>query len=228
MTSRSKIVSSASGRRLTGLQSEFVSQYLGPCRFNARRAAEAAGYLASNQHSFESIGSENLSKPIIRAAIDEHFRLSRMSAQECLTELSKLARGDGKDQIKALALLSQHHGLLNGRGSIDVNKLDADISSEIDTIEDKMKALAELMGVSVEEIDETLPEQIPKQREEPQVQIIIPPSRRLQPAAIERMMADVIDVEPALPEVFCRHGNPVGKCFTFELGREYCTSWRAD
>jgi phage terminase small subunit len=105
-----------SNSRLTGKQAAFVNAYLGEARFNATVAAKRAGYRANSKHSFESIGSENLRRSGIRQAIDEHFRLSRMSAEECLGELTKLARGSSKDQIRALALLSQHHGLLDGRG----------------------------------------------------------------------------------------------------------------
>lgn len=38
-----------------------------------------------------------------------------MSGQEVLTELTGLARGNSKDKLRALALLSQHHGLLDGK-----------------------------------------------------------------------------------------------------------------
>src|SRR6266700_358885 len=100
---------------LTGKQTAFIHAYLGEARFNATAAAKIAGYRATSQHSFEAIGAENLLKPEIRRVIDEHWKLSRMTAEECLAELTKLARGNGKDQIRALAILSQHHGLLDGR-----------------------------------------------------------------------------------------------------------------
>lgn len=99
---------------LTGKQASFVSYYLGEARFNATRAAELAGYNAKG-HSLEAIGSENLTRPAIRKAIEEHRRMARMSAEEVLIELTTLARGESKDKVRALALLSAHHGILDGK-----------------------------------------------------------------------------------------------------------------
>lgn len=70
--------------RLTGKQASFVDKYLGEARFNASLAAKLAGYKASSAHSFEAIGHENLSKPLVRKTIDEYFRMSRMSSDEVL------------------------------------------------------------------------------------------------------------------------------------------------
>lgn len=109
-------MSDKKSKRLTGKQASFVSYYLGEARFNATMAAEKAGYAATSKHSFEAIGSENLAKPAIRKAIDDHFRMSRMTADELLDELSSLARGNSKDKIRAIALLCQHHGILDGSG----------------------------------------------------------------------------------------------------------------
>jgi hypothetical protein len=61
-------------------------------------------------------GSENLTRPCVREAIDTYFKLSRMSSEEVLIELTKLARGDSKDKLRSLALLSSYHGLLDGAG----------------------------------------------------------------------------------------------------------------
>jgi hypothetical protein len=56
---------------------------------------------------------------------------------------------------------------------------------------------------------------------------IIPPQRRLEPAPIERMMQDVIEVEsssaPAGCEdtpqpILCRHGYRAGECIVIECG----------
>lgn len=104
-------------KRLTGKQASFVDKYLGEARFNASLAAKLAGYKATSKHSFEAIGSENLAKSRIRKTIDEYFRMSRMTADEVLNELSELARGSSKDKIRALALLSSHFGILDGAGA---------------------------------------------------------------------------------------------------------------
>lgn len=225
---------------LTGKQAAFINAYLGPARFNATVAAKLAAYRATSRHSFEAIGSENLTKPAIRAAIDEHFRLSRMSGEEVLVELTKLARGSSKDQIKALALLSQHHGLLDGRPFVDQRELDRQleaeidkihagyqeqarkINEEIDDVKRKVKHTNDSFHLVISNVREEFVNDPPGLRaldrlleyfdaciegKEPpikaedipakpaKVEVIIPPSRRLQPATVERLMADVIEVE---------------------------------
>ena len=117
---------------LTGKQAAFVHAYLGEARFNATVAAKLAGYRATSKHSFESIGSENLTKPGIRRVIDDYFKLSRMSAEEVLIELTTLARGNSKDKIKALALMSQHHGVLDGRYEAHKSLLEEEKKREYD------------------------------------------------------------------------------------------------
>ncbi len=62
----------------------------------------------------QAIGSENLTRPGIKQAIDDYFASATVSAEETLQELAKLARGNSKDKIRALALLASHHGLLDG------------------------------------------------------------------------------------------------------------------
>lgn len=71
-----------SGRRLlcvepmaAGLspkQQAFIAAYIGPARLNATEAARIAGYQGS-ANTLKSVGSENLAKPDIKAAIDEHL-----------------------------------------------------------------------------------------------------------------------------------------------------------
>lgn len=56
----------AAQRNLTPKQEAFVAAYLGDCRFNATKAAIAAGY---SPHTAAFIGAENLKKPQIQTAI---------------------------------------------------------------------------------------------------------------------------------------------------------------
>ena len=74
---------------LTDKQRVFVEHYLA-C-WNAAEAARRAGYSAD---SARSIGSENLTKPDIRAAIARRLAELAMGADEVLARLSDLARGD--------------------------------------------------------------------------------------------------------------------------------------
>ncbi len=69
-------------------QKRFVEEYL--VDFNATQAAIRAGYSPKTAYS---IGNENLKKPEISAAIEAR----KMSAEEALTRLSDIARGDIKD-----------------------------------------------------------------------------------------------------------------------------------
>jgi phage terminase small subunit len=76
---------------LSNKQQEFVKQYL--IDFNATQAALRAGY---SEKSAYSIGWENLRKPEIIAAI----RDQAMSAEEVLSRLSDMARGDIADLME--------------------------------------------------------------------------------------------------------------------------------
>jgi len=73
---------------LSKKQSAFVELYL--THWNATKAAILAGY---SERSARSIGSENLTKPDIQAAIQARLAELTMSADEVLTRLTQHARG---------------------------------------------------------------------------------------------------------------------------------------
>lgn len=229
---------------LTGKQKSFVSFYLGEACFNASLAAKLAGYRASSRHSFESIGSENLTRPGIGAAIDEYFKQSHVSPEEVLRELAILARGNSKDKIRALALLSQHHGLLDSAqwrhtasGPVQINvvyeqELDKNIDEElveyraqVETDITELNRKGHLVYEQAKSKFVDKPDVLafcayyeallkggqPPEEEKPPVEVeIIPPSRRLQPAAVERILrsyeAVVLEVA-ALREHDCDPGD---------------------
>jgi phage terminase small subunit len=212
--------------RVTGKQRAFVTAYVGEANFNATGAAKLAGYRATSEHSFESIGSENLQRPAIKEAIDLHFqKISPVSAEECLTELASLARGSSKDKIRALALLSQHYGLLDGRWQareeetrleVERQRIRDEVRNEV--IEECIKDIEKDLGESNREKNHQWDMVVQKYRDSPvavealhflrqvmegkasveeineaktlEVEII-PPQRRLQPAAVERIMREV-------------------------------------
>lgn len=74
--------------RMNNRQARFVEEYL--VDFNATQAAIRSGYSPKTAYS---IGHENLRKPEIAEAINAR----KMSAEEVLTRLSDIARGDIKD-----------------------------------------------------------------------------------------------------------------------------------
>lgn len=81
-------------RGLTLKQQLFVDAYLGEANGNATEAARIAGYASPRIQ-----GSENLTKPDIRAAIDSRLAQSAMSSAEVLARLSEHASGSIGDVI---------------------------------------------------------------------------------------------------------------------------------
>lgn len=73
---------------LTNKQQLFVDEYLQ--HYNATRAAIAAGY---SPKTARKIGSENLTKPDIKAEIDRALSESAMSRNEVIMRLAEQARG---------------------------------------------------------------------------------------------------------------------------------------
>lgn len=86
-------------------QLAFIEHYL-QC-YNATEAARRAGY---SERSAYSIGHENLSKPEIRAAIDDRLSLLQMQSDEVLVRLSAQARGSMADFVR-----------VNDRGEVSIN-----------------------------------------------------------------------------------------------------------
>lgn len=86
---------------LTNKQRLFVEHYL-TC-LNAAEAARRSGYSAKSAYA---IGSENLTKPEIKAAIDERLQEAAMSADEVLRRLADHARGTLEDFISGQALIA--------------------------------------------------------------------------------------------------------------------------
>jgi PBSX family phage terminase large subunit len=81
---------------LTDKQRVFVEEYL-TC-WNATEATRRAGY-SGNDDTLRSIGSENLTKPNIRAFIDQRLKEKAMSADEVLARLADHARASLDDFV---------------------------------------------------------------------------------------------------------------------------------
>ena len=77
--------------RFTDKQKAFINHYL--ICLNATESAEKAGY-KGNYDTLRSVGSENLSKPNIRAEINKRLSKLTMSANETLKRVSDIASGD--------------------------------------------------------------------------------------------------------------------------------------
>jgi phage terminase small subunit len=87
--------SRAAEAKLRAKQQAFVEFYLQS--WNAADAARKAGYSA---RSARSIGAENLTKPDIRALIDERLAKMEMGSDEVLARLSDMASSTMADFIK--------------------------------------------------------------------------------------------------------------------------------
>ena len=118
--------------KLTPKQELFVDAYVGKAKGNATEAARIAGYKGS-KHTLQSVGAENLSKPVISQAVQKRLATAKKtcSADEVLAELTTVALApwkdfcqvemDGgqvvgatlllKDKLKALELLGKFHKL---------------------------------------------------------------------------------------------------------------------
>lgn len=75
--------------RLTMKQRRFIEAYL--ISGNATAAAKAAGY---SERTAAEQGHDNLRKPHIAAVIKRRFEANHMTADEALSRLAEMARGD--------------------------------------------------------------------------------------------------------------------------------------
>jgi phage terminase small subunit len=106
-------------RKLTPKQERFVSEYL--IDLNATKAAIRAGY---SGNTAQRIGSENLSKPLISAAIqkakDERSKRTEINQDYVLQGLKREAEREGEDsshsaRVAALTQLGKHLGMFKER-----------------------------------------------------------------------------------------------------------------
>lgn len=134
--------------RLTNKQAAFVEHYLS-C-WNGAKAARRAGY---SQKTAREIARQNLTKPLIREAIDARLETLKMGSDEVLSRLSEMARADIGD---FLVLNTQDIGIgsitsiaLNARAFQEKGYLVKSIKDTKDgihfTMHDSMRAL-ELIG----------------------------------------------------------------------------------
>ena len=127
-------------RPLNDRQNAFISEYL-QC-WNATQAALKAGYSAKTAYS---IGSENLKKPEIRAAIEQRLTEMAMSANEALARLAEQARADMTDFVNEQGFIdlkkAQEHGKMHLIKKITNN--DRGISIEL---HDSQSALVRILN----------------------------------------------------------------------------------
>lgn len=130
-------------QKLTQKQQRFVDEYI--ISGNATQAAIKAGY---SKKTAQQMGAENLTKPVVKAAIDErnaqiesHKIATMTDVMEYLTsvmmgkETEAVATAKGvyndvpvgaKDRIKAAELIGKRHGAWTDRKEVSGN-LDIDI-----------------------------------------------------------------------------------------------------
>lgn len=146
---------------LTPKQEAFINEYF-QC-WNATQAAIRAGY---SEKTARSIGAENLTKPDIQDAIRARMSEVAMSANEVLSRLTEIARGDMGDFIDDNSL-SVNIKAAQAKGKMPLVKkvkyvTRVEDDSQTDTVEfelyDKLKAielLGKIHGMFVNNIDVT-------------------------------------------------------------------------
>lgn len=150
--------------KLTEKQKRFCDEYL--IDLNATRAAIAAGY---SENSAKVIGSENLTKPNVKAYIDarmEEKRKTTIATQdEVLAYLTSVLRGESqgaevvvegkgdgfsearefnkkpseKERMKAAELLGKRYGTFTERIKVDVDKEKESALKNLQSIADQME-----------------------------------------------------------------------------------------
>lgn len=132
---------------LTKKQKRFIDEYL--IDLNATQAAIRAGY---SPGTAQQIGSENLSKPVIRARIDkaiaERSKRTGVNADRVIMELAKIAFVNAEDVIDMDTATVKEGALPEDTAAIQSVKLktfgEDGLEREI-KMADKLKAL-ELLG----------------------------------------------------------------------------------
>ena len=128
---------------LTLKQSLFIEAYLGECAGNGVAAARSAGY-AGNDNTLHAVAHENLRKPAIAARVGERLAQAMMSADECMAEISAIARQplhdtvkvkrNGRDEVidahldpmaklRALELVGNYYGLFKSRNDLPTEEV---------------------------------------------------------------------------------------------------------
>lgn len=85
--------------KLTTRQRRFVEAFCGKSRFIAVNAAREAGY-QGDYFTLAVVGSENLKKPNIKAAIKELLDTNAATPEECLARVTQRARGTAANLFK--------------------------------------------------------------------------------------------------------------------------------
>lgn len=135
---------------MTAKQKRFCEEYL--IDLNATQAAIRAGY---SPETAKSVGSENLTKPDLRARIDreiaERSRRTGVSADRVVRELAKLAFVKATDIIDPVTATVRDTASEEDKACIAAVKYKASSGESSDSVEreirlcDKLKAL-ELLG----------------------------------------------------------------------------------
>lgn len=99
---------------LTEKQRRFVEFYMGQAAGNATEAARLAGY-KGNRATLQMVGLQNLSKPMIRKAIDERVEAdpaikTREDRQRFWSRMMDDKEEAARDRLKASELLGKSQG----------------------------------------------------------------------------------------------------------------------
>jgi len=139
---------------LTNKQRIFIDEYL-KC-WNATEAARRAGY-AGDSNTLAVVGYENLRKPNIADRISKRLQETTMSADEALTRLSEMARGEWGKYVTEQGDLDIIQLVQDGKGYL-VKKVKETKDGKEFEFYDAQRALVDIArahGVFVERHDVT-------------------------------------------------------------------------
>jgi phage terminase small subunit len=98
--------------KLTTKQQLFCDYYVGEARFNGTKAARLAGY---SEKTAKAIASENLTKPDVRAYIDDRLQELTLGANEVLARLTDIANGSIEDVLDEDGRFDFEAAKINGK-----------------------------------------------------------------------------------------------------------------
>ena len=132
---------------LTLKQKRFVEAYLGKANGNATEAAHLAGY-EGNRKTLTVIATQNLKKPNIRLAIDEHSRhdgsvATREERQTFLTRIMRTEHRKMNERLKAVELLCRMAGDFIEKHTVDMTVSRKEQRSEIEGFLNQISARAD-------------------------------------------------------------------------------------
>jgi phage terminase small subunit len=106
--------------KLTEKQARFVAAYVGPAKGNGTEAARMAGY-RGNAHTLQVVATENLSKPVVRQAIDRKVAETRSAEVADIREATAFLTGIMRGEEGRTPIVTDNGLLKDDEGNLVTN-----------------------------------------------------------------------------------------------------------